>query len=111
MVKTEIHFEEAEHSKLDRAVFPTIRRSAKYGNTDHLLKVTAGEQQKTLGCAKVVRIEETTLASVPVSFLKYNTDELTFDTAVRSIRNHWPDEIESDETLFIYWLAWTARGE
>lgn len=101
-------FSETEYDKLDRAVFPTIRRRDKYGEVGDVNTITHGLQgdRDVIGKAEVIAKETVTLEELRGPFLRFDTQSDTDAQAVESINEFYRDPIGKVEPLTLYWNKW-----
>lgn len=101
-------FSDADYSKLNHAVFPTIRRRDKYGNVGDVNTITHGPKRdrEKLGEAEVIAKETITIEELNNQFFKFDTQTETLEGALSSINKFYQNPIELDEELTLYWNRW-----
>lgn len=104
-------FSATDYDKLDRAVFPTIRRRDKYGDVGDVNTIIHGSQgrRERLGEAEIVAKETVTLAGLNRQFLKFDTQSETLREAYDTINKFYTNPIMRDEALTLYWNKWVSR--
>lgn len=101
-------FSDTDYSKLDRKVFPTIRRRDKYGDVGDVNDITHGPvgNRETIGRAEIVAKETVTLEELSDQFLMRDTESMSASESVISINSFYSKPIGSDEGLTLYWNRW-----
>jgi hypothetical protein len=101
-------FSSKEYDKLDRAVFPTIRRRDKYGDVGDVNTVIAGEKgdREVLGDAEIIAKEKVTLKELMGPFIWFDTQSYSDAAARTSINRFYQTPIEMEEELTLYWNKW-----
>jgi len=101
-------FSDTEYDKLDRAVFPTLRRRDKYGEVGDVNTIEHGPQQnrEVIGRAEIIAKETVTLGELNNQFVKFDTQTETVEGAFKAINQFYKNRITSDEELTLYWNRW-----
>jgi hypothetical protein len=99
-----------DYDKLDRAVFPTVRRRDKYGDVGDEVVVVQGSKgdREEIGLAKIITKEIVTLHDIEGPFLRFDTQSDSDKEASESLNQFYRNPIEPDESLTLYWLRWVA---
>lgn len=108
MSKNVLPFSDTDYDKLDRAVFPTVRRRDKYGDVGDVNTVTHGPKgsRDELGQAEIIAKETITLDKLTGPFLLFDTQSLNGQEAVDSINQFYRNDIDPQEELTLYWNRW-----
>ena len=104
-------FSHKGYTKLEMAVFPTVRRRDKYGDVGDTVSVEVGErgEREKWGEAEIVAKNEWLLGEIPDKFLLYDTESGIIGEARDSIQSFYRTPLEHDEPMTVYWLRWTDR--
>jgi hypothetical protein len=101
-------FSHTDYDKLDRAVFPTVRRRDKYGDVGDVNTVRVGEygDREAVGTAEIIAKETVPLEELMGPFLRFDTQSDTDAEALDTINEFYRNPIEMDEELTLYWNQW-----
>jgi len=104
-------FSTTDYDKLDRAVFPTIRRRDKYGDVGDVNTVVAGPRgdREPLGEAEIIAKETVAVRDIKGPFFWFDTQSSSNGEAYKSINKFYRNDIEPDEELTLYWNKWVGR--
>ena len=101
-------FSSTDYDKLDRKVFPTIRRRDKYGDIGTINEIRAGRRgnRDSLGKAEIIAKETITIEEIRGPFFQWDTNVDDDKLAYESINRFYQNPIEKDEPLTLYWNRW-----
>lgn len=113
MASETLPFSDTDYDKLDRAIFPTVRRRDKYGDVGDVRPVEYGPRgdREVIGRAEVLAKETVALTDLMGPFLRFDTQSDTDAAAVDSINEFYRNPIDSDEDLTLYWNGWVERAD
>ena len=99
------------YGKLNRSVFPTIRRRDKFGSVGDLVSVTLGERgnRENVGVAEIIGKESERWDALSDRFVTYDTDTENREGATKTINSFYRHPISDDEHLTIYWCKWVSQ--
>lgn len=116
--QTVLPFSDKPYRKLDRDVFPTLRRRDQYGDRGDVVIVEHGPtyDREVIGQARIVAKETVMIEELPTAFLAYDTNvsaercgPTSRHKAHDSINSFYQNPIEPDERITLYWLLWEER--
>lgn len=104
-----------EYTKLQRDVFPTIRRR-KQADVGALCQVRVGEpgDRQPIGVAKLVALEQLPLVAIPTALLAYDTDVEAEhpdarERALDELNQFYQNPLRDDEEVYLHWCRWETR--
>jgi len=99
------------YDKLDREIFPTVRRRDKFGSvgTINAVEVGARGNREVIGGAKIIAKETVTLVDLMGPFIRFDTQSDTDAEALATINEFYRNPITMDEELTLYWNRWVER--
>jgi hypothetical protein len=101
-------FSHTDYDKLDRKVFPTVRRRDKFGDVGDINTVRVGARwdREDVGEAIIIAKETVTLQELTGPFIQFDTQSETTARALETINEFYRNPIEMDEELTLYWNKW-----
>lgn len=108
MPQNTLPFQDGSNSKLNFAVFPTVRREDKFGDVGTINDVEDRSEDEVIGQAQIVAKETVCLNDDRFTdeFFAFDTDTRNFDEAFDSLCDCYDSAIEPDEELILYWNRW-----
>jgi len=101
-------FSHTDYDKLERDVFPTVRRRDNFGEIGDTNTVRVGEygDREVVGTAEIIAKETATLHELMGPFLQFDTQSDTDAEALDTINEFYRNPIAMDEELTLYWNKW-----
>jgi hypothetical protein len=105
---SKLPFSNVQYDKLNRAVFPTLRRRDKYGDVGTINTITHGKrgERVELGEAEIIAKEKVTLQELNDQFVQFDTQSVDYKEAMDTINHFYKNPIAQNEELTLYWNRW-----
>jgi len=101
-----------QYHKLDRAVFPTLRRRTQ-AEEGALVEVRVGDpgDRQPIGIAEVLARERVRLEELSDELLVHDTGRAPRDAALYHLNGYYQNDLEPDENVYLHWCQWVDRRD